>query len=268
MFFTFLFFIYSSTQAKGKIALMYAFDQEGALLRSKLNLEDSIFVKGKVFWIGKLEVKEVVIVNSGVGMTNAAMTTQLLIDKYNPEEIIFTGICGGIDSSNHIGDIVIPERWATHDYGYYGKDGFVPDSIYVILPGQTKEAGVLFFEVDKAVLEKGKLAGQNLKLKPVGERMPQVKIGGKGVSGNSFIDQKEKRDYLKEKFDAQIVDMESAAVVQVANVNGIPVLVVRSCSDLAGGSGSATASDELRGFFKVAADNSASFVLELVKLLK
>jgi len=268
LFLIFFSFILSSVQAKGKTALMYAFDQEGALLRNKLDLKDSIFVKGRVFWIGKLEEKDVIIVSSGVGMTNAAMTTQLLIDKYNPEEIIFTGICGGIDSSNHIGDIVIPERWATHDYGYYGKDGFVPDSIYVILPGQTKEAGVLFFEVDKTVLEKGKLAGQNLKLKPVGERMPQVKIGGKGVSGNSFIDQKEKRDYLKEKFDAQIVDMESAAVVQVANVNGIPVLVVRSCSDLAGGSGSATASDELRGFFKVAADNSASFVLELVKLLK
>jgi adenosylhomocysteine nucleosidase len=269
LFFVFIFvIIQSSALAKGKIALMYAFDQEGALLRSKLNLQDSLFLKGRVFWIGKLNGTEVIIVNSGVGMTNAAMTTQLLIDKYNPEEIIFTGICGGIDSSNHIGDIVIPERWATHDYGYYGKDGFVPDSIYVILPGQTKEAGVLFFEVDKAVLEKGKLAGQNLKLKPVVERMPQVKIWGKGVSGNSFIDQKEKRDYLKEKFDAQIVDMESAAVVQVANVNGIPVLVVRSCSDLAGGSGSSTAGEELRGFFKVAADNSASFVIELIKQLK
>jgi len=273
LFLLFISFVQSSVQAKGKIALMYAFDQEGVLLRSKLSLEDSVFVKGRIFWIGKLSTgsvgvgKEVIIVNSGVGMTNAAMTTQLLIDRYNPEEIIFTGICGGIDSSNHIGDIVIPERWATHDYGYYGKDGFIPDSIYVILPGQTKEAGVLFFEVDKAVLEEGKLAGQNLKLKPVGERIPQVKIGGKGVSGNSFIDQKEKRDYLKEKFDAQIVDMESAAVVQVANVNGIPVLVVRSCSDLAGGSGSATASNELRGFFKVAADNSASFVLELIKHL-
>lgn len=274
LFLIFISFVQSSVQAKGKIALMYAFDQEGALLRSKLSLEDSVFVKGRIFWIGKLSTgsvgvgKEVIIVNSGVGMTNAAMTAQLLIDRYNPEEIIFTGICGGIDSSNHIGDIVIPDSWVTHDYGYYGKDGFVSDSIYVIIPGQTKEAGVLFFEVDKALLEKGKLARQNLKLKPVGERMPQVKIGGKGVSGNSFIDQKEKRDYLKEKFDAQIVDMESAAVVQVANVNGIPVLVVRSCSDLAGGSGSATASDELRGFFKVAADNSASFVLELVKLLK
>jgi adenosylhomocysteine nucleosidase len=257
-----------SVQAKGKIALMYAFDQEGALLRSKLSLEDSVFTKGRIFWIGKLEGKEVIIVNSGVGMTNAAMATQLLIDKYNPEEIIFTGICGGIDSSNHIGDIVIPDSWATHDYGYYGKEGFIPDSVYVVLPGQTKEAGVLFFEMDRALLEKGKLAGQNLKLKPIGERIPKVKIGGKGASGNSFIDQKEKRDYLKEKFDVQIVDMESAAVVQVANVNGVPVLVVRSCSDLAGGSGSATASDELRGFFKVAADNSASFVLELIKNLK
>jgi nucleoside phosphorylase len=55
--------------------------------------------------------------------------------------------------------------------------------------------------------------------------------------------------------------------VQVANVNGVPVLVVRSCSDLAGGSGSATAALEIKGFFKVAADNSANFVLGLINIL-
>jgi adenosylhomocysteine nucleosidase len=247
---------------------MYAFDQEGALLRSKLTLQDSLWVKGKVFWLGRLEGKEVVIVNSGVGMTNAAMTAQLLIDRYNPAEIIFTGICGGIDSSKHIGDIVIPDMWATHDYGYYGKDGFIPDSIYVALPGEAKESGVLFFEVNKNLLEKASSAVQGVGLKLIGERTPQIKIGGKGVSGNTFIDQKEKREFLKEKFDAQIVDMESAAVVQVASVNGIPVLVVRSCSDLAGGSGSETAGAELNEFFKVAADNSANFVLELLKNLQ
>lgn len=267
LFFVFACFIQSHAQDKGRIALMYAFDQEGALLRNKLNLQDSLFVRGKIFWIGKLQNKEVVIVNSGVGMTNAAMTTQLLIDKYNPKEIIFTGICGGIDSANHIGDIVIPESWVTHDYGYYGKDGFLPDSIYVVLPDKDKEVGVLFFKADKTLLEKAKSATLSLKLKLVRDRIPQVKVGGKGTSGNSFIDQKEKREFLKQEFDAQIVDMESAAVVQVANVNGIPVLVVRSCSDLAGGSGSATASDEIKEFFKVAADNSANFVLELLKNL-
>jgi adenosylhomocysteine nucleosidase len=263
----FTIFIQTNAQDKGKTGLVYAFNQEGALLRSELALQDSLLVKGRVFWIGKLVNRDVIIVNSGVGMTNAAMTTQLLIDKYNPKEIIFTGICGGIDSSNHIGDIVIPDSWATHDYGYYGKEGFLPDSIYVVLPGKDKEVAILFFEVDKTLLEKAKSAQQGLKLKPVRDRIPQVKIGGKGASGNSFIDQKEKREYLKNKFDAQIVDMESAAVVQVANINGTPVLVVRSCSDLAGGSGSATASEEMQGFFKVAADNSASFVLELLKQL-
>lgn len=269
-FFTFLFLIsliYCSPQVEKKTALMYAFDQEGALLRSKLTLQDSLFVKGKVFWIGSLQGKEIVIVNSGVGMSNAAMTAQLLIDRYNPKEIIFTGICGGINSSNQIGDIVIPEMWATHDYGYYGKDGFIPDSIYVVLPGKEKESGVLFFKVNEALLEKANSVIQGVELKPIGERVPQIKIGGKGVSGNTFIDQKEKREFLKERFDAQIVDMESAAVVQVANVNGIPVLVVRSCSDLAGGSGSETASEEIREFFKVAADNSAEFVLKLLKNL-
>ncbi len=263
----FLSFIQSCSQDRGRTALMYAFNQEGALLRGKLNLQDSLWVKGKVFWTGRLEDKEVVIVNSGVGMTNAAMTAQLLIDRYDPAEIIFTGICGGIDPANHIGDIVIPDMWATHDYGYYGKDGFIPDSIYVALPGETKESGVLFFEVNKLLLEKASSAVQGVELKPIGKRIPQIKIGGKGVSGNTFIDQKEKREFLKEKFGAQIVDMESAAVVQVANVNGIPVLVVRSCSDLAGGSGSETAGAELNEFFKVAANNSAEFVLELLKSL-
>jgi len=261
----FLFIAQCCSQDKRRTALMYAFDQEGILLRSKLDLEDSLFIKGRVFWVGKLNDKEVVIINSGMGMTNAAMSTQLLIDRFNPKEIIFTGICGGIDSSNHIGDIVIPDVWATHDYGYFGKDGFIPDSVYVTLPGREKETGVLFFEVDKTLLEKALSAITDLELKPIGEQVPRVKVGGKGVSGNTFIDQKEKREFLKEKFDAQIVDMESAAVVQVASVNGVPVLVVRSCSDLAGGSGSETAGAELNEFFKVAANNSAEFVLEFLK---
>jgi adenosylhomocysteine nucleosidase len=68
--------------------------------------------------------------------------------------------------------------------------------------------------------------------------------------------------------DAQIVDMESAAAVQAANINGVPILVVRSCSDLAGGSGSSTAGIEMESFMKVAADNSAAFVMELLKELR
>ena len=263
--------ILSCTEPKyqNRTAIIYAFSLEGKLLRSQMSLEDSLFSKGRIFWLGKIADKEVVVVNSGIGMTNAALSAQLLIDKYKPKEIVFTGICGGIDQQNRIGDIVIPERWATHDFGYYDSSGFSIDKIPVILPEKTTIDTLIFFDVDKNLLDKALEIKQkaDAKLKPVLDRIPQVKIGGNGASGNSFIDQVEKRKWLKERLDAQIVDMESAAAVQVANINGVPILVVRSCSDLAGGSGSSTAGAEMEAFMKVAADNSAAFVLELLKII-
>lgn len=235
-------------------------------MRSKMELTDSLNINGRVFWQGRLQGKDVVVVESGVGMTNAAMITQLLIDQYSPEKIIFTGICGGIDSANHIGDVVIPEKWVTHDYGIYNKEGFSPESILIVFPGESKPTYVMFFPVDKNLLKIAEISAEKAKdrFQPIGERLPQLRIGGIGTSGNSFIDQMEKREWLKERLDAQIVDMESAAVVQVANINKVPILVIRSCSDLAGGSGASTAQEELNQFFKVAADNSAMFVLQLL----
>jgi adenosylhomocysteine nucleosidase len=250
---------------EGRIAIMYAFDAEGQLLRSQMALEDSLFSVGRAFWIGKLEGKEVVVVNSDVGMTNAAMSTQLLIDKFKPKEIIFTGICGGIDPGNNIGDIVIPQYWVTHDYGLYNQEGYRTGWIHVYLPEKAGPDTATFFEVDDNLLKVAEKVEPELK--PILNRTPKIKVGGNGASGSSFIDQVEKREWLKQKLDAQIVDMESAAVVQVARINGVPVLVVRSCSDLAGGSGSSTARVEIQEFFGVAADNSASFVLEFLKQL-
>jgi len=251
---------------KPEVAILFAFEDEGRLLRSRMELTDSVNSSGRIFWQGKLQGKDVVVVESGVGMTNAAMTTQLLIDKYSPEKILFTGICGAIDSANHIGDVVIPEKWGTHDYGIYNKDGFSPESLVVVFLAESKPKYAMFFPVDKNLLKIAEASAERVrdKFKSIGERIPQVRIGGIGASGNSFIDQKEKRGWLKEKFNAQIVDMESAGMVQVANINGIPILVIRSCSDLAGGSGSSTAQEELSQFFKVAADNSATFVLQLL----
>jgi adenosylhomocysteine nucleosidase len=250
---------------EGRVAIMYAFEAEGQLLRSQMSLEDSLFSVGRTFWIGRIADKEVIVVNSGMGMTNAAMSTQLLVDRFKPKEIIFTGICGGIDPDNGIGDIVIPQYWVTHDYGLYNMDGFKAGWIRVFVPEKGVHDTVTFFSVDEGLLKTAQRVEPEFK--PILGRTPKINLGGNGASGNSFIDQVEKREWLKEKLDAQIVDMESAAVVQTARINSVPVLVVRSCSDLAGGSGSSTARDEIQEFFIVAADNSASFVLQLLKLL-
>ena len=95
-------------------------------------------------------------------------------------------------------------------------------------------------------------------LQPIVDRLVQINCGGIGVTGNQFIDQVEKRQWLAETFLAEITDMESSAVLQTALANGVPCVIIRSNSDLAGGSGSATAGTELREFFQIAADNSAA----------
>lgn len=267
----FIFLGFSCDKAKyqSRTAIIFAFKEEGELLRKNIELKDSLFFCGRTFWMGKLQEKELVVVSSGIGMTNSAMTTQLLIDKFEPKQIIFTGICGGINPENRIGDIVIPDKWATHDFGYYDKNGFKIMSVPVTMPGKRESDTVTYFEVDSNLLEKAQSVKNEAKkrFQKILDRSPQIKIGGNGVSGNSFIDQVEKRLWLKEKFNAQIVDMESAGSVQVANINNVPILIVRSCSDLAGGSGSSTAEAELEEFMKVVADNSAEFVLELLKEL-
>ena len=105
---------------------------------------------------------------------------------------------------------------------------------------------------------------RDIPFKMIGDRTPRLIVGGTGVSGNSFIDSKEKRLWLQENFNAMVTDMESAAVAQVCAVNGLPFIIFRSASDLAGGSGSETATDELEQFFKIAADNSSSVVLRFL----
>ena len=265
-----LFCFCGRTTPHPEVAIIYAFSVEGELLKNQIDLTKTIEINGREFSLGKLNGVNVAIVNSGIGITNAAMTTQLLIDRFYPEQIIFTGICGGIDPSNKIGDIVVPDRWVTHDFGIYKKDGFFVDSVGYFSHTENKEVYFMYLPVDSTLLEVAKTCALKLKgkLKPIGKRNASIKIGGVGASGNSFIDQKEKRKWLKKELDAQIVDMEAAAVVQVALSNNIPVIIVRSCSDLAGGSGSETAQEELRHFFQVAADNSAMMVGEMVGNLK
>jgi adenosylhomocysteine nucleosidase len=54
-----------------------------------------------------------------------------------------------------------------------------------------------------------------------------------------------------------VLDMESAALAMVAHANGVPFIVFRSLSDLAGGG---EGENEMATFLKLAADNAAAAV--------
>ena len=74
------------------------------------------------------------------------------------------------------------------------------------------------------------------------------------MSGPTFVDNAEYRTWVWQTFQADALDMETAAVAQVAYVNKIPFIAFRSLSDLAGGG---PGQNEIDIFFQLAARNSA-----------
>ncbi|HVX57998.1 MAG TPA: hypothetical protein VHA37_09845, partial [Candidatus Saccharimonadales bacterium] len=91
---------------------------------------------------------------------------------------------------------------------------------------------------------------------------PQVHVGGNGVSGPTFVDNATYRQYVFNTFQADALDEETAASMQVAYANEVPFLAFRSLSDLAGGGPGA---NEIGTFFQLAANNSAAVTVAFLK---
>ncbi len=251
---------------KAPYLILYAFDAEGELLADKMTVETTQIVLGRTVYIGQLSGKDIILAESGVGMTNAALTAQKMIDLFSPRGIFFSGIAGAVDTSISIGDIVICDRWTTHDYGYYGTEGFQSNGIRYRKVSSDSSYKSMLFPVDSAFLDTSKkLNDYEFSFEKIAERVPKLVVFGAGVSGNSFIDNYDKRIWLSEQFQALIVDMETAAVAQVCTINEVPFIGFRSASDLAGGSGSSTARVEIDQFFKVAAVNSSKVLMKFLE---
>lgn len=92
--------------------------------------------------------------------------------------------------------------------------------------------------------------------------LPQIRMGTI-LTGDVFLQCEETRIELFEKYGAQAIDMEGGAVAQVAEQYGIPVIVIRSLSDLAAADSQKLSSK----YLKKAAENSFNTVQDLLKAL-
>ncbi len=92
--------------------------------------------------------------------------------------------------------------------------------------------------------------------------VPKLVVGGNGISGMTFVDNASYRDWAFENFQADCLDMETAAVGHVAYVNDVPFIAFRSLSDLAGGG---DGENEIGTFFGIAADNAAEVLLAFLE---
>ena len=266
-----------------RTAVLSAFEPELTLLLGELKQPVKHQLNGVDFTIGTLQGKPVVLFLSGVSMTNAAMNTQLVLDRFNVHSLVFSGIAGGANPGLHIGDVSVPERWGQYLEVLMARETapgqftvpprmqgqlFPPFGMMYPRQVETRSAAhpaplrQFWFAVDPKMLSVARsLAQVNLgscKAEQCLKRQPQLVVGGSGVSGSAFVDNAALREYAFTTFQANVLDMETAAVGQVAYSNNVPYIAFRSLSDLAGGGEGA---NEMVTFMGIAADNSAKVLL-------
>ncbi len=219
---------------------------EKGFVRSEIN--------GLVFWRGKYAGRDVVVFRTGVSLVNAAYQLQLALDKFPITHVLFAGVAGGIDPALHVGDVVVPERWAYHAEAAYlnedGKGGYVrpdylkmkyenfgmmfPADVSVAREGEPAFRDLPAFPIDPDLLAAARRAAPKVPPMKKAGRDITVSVGGTGVAGPVFLDNAAYREWVFRVWQARCLDMESTALAHVAYVNRKPILIVRGLSDLAG----------------------------------
>ena len=274
--------------ATARTAVISAFPAELTALAAATTDKQTYAFAGSSFITGTLEGKPVVLLLSGMSMVNAAMSTERALDHFNVSRIVFSGIAGGVDPNLDVGDVVVAEQWGQYlesvmarevAPGQYRSDepglglapygAMFPRGVVVNGGSRDSEERKFWFSADPVMLDLARRVAGDVTLKRcIADRClvkaPRVVVGGNGVSGQSFVDNAGLRTWAYDTFKARVLDMETAAVAQVAYVHSTPFIAFRSLSDLAGGD---PGQNQARVFFQLASDNSAAVVRAFLRAL-
>ncbi|MCC5801477.1 MULTISPECIES: 5'-methylthioadenosine/S-adenosylhomocysteine nucleosidase [Bacillaceae] len=227
-----------------KIAIIGAMEEEVALLRENISNPKVETIAGCEYTSGTMHDKEVILLRSGIGKVNAAMSTAVLLQHFKPDCIINTGSAGGFDPSLNVGDVVISTEVRHHD---------VDVTAFGYEYGQVPQLPAAF------------TADENLKqtaINSVKELGDAQVVSGLIATGDSFMNDPVRVDAIRDKFtDLQAVEMEAAAIAQVAHQFHVPFVIIRSLSDIAGKE-SDVSFDQ---YLEKAALHSAKMVMNIVK---
>lgn len=234
-------------EEKSMLGIIGAMDEEVAKVKEQMENVEVMTKASMEFFRGTIEGHPVVVVRSGIGKVNAAMCTQILADEYHVDAIINTGIAGSLNADINIGDIVLSTDTLEHDM----------DAVAFGYPlGQIPRMDTLSFEADAKLRSVARQACEKVN--------PEVTVfEGRVVSGDQFISDKEKKQWLVDNFAGYCTEMEGAAIAHAAYLNQIPFLIIRAISDKADDS----ASVDYPTFEAKAIEHSVKLILELCSML-
>ncbi|MGL6174664.1 MAG: 5'-methylthioadenosine/adenosylhomocysteine nucleosidase [Cellulosilyticaceae bacterium] len=228
-----------------KLGIIGAMEEEVISLKRYMSVEETLTIAGMEFCVGTLKDKPIVVVRCGIGKVNAAICTQVLIDKFDVEAVINTGVAGGLYPEINIGDIVISSDTVQHD---------MDTTAFGDPKGMIPRMNKSFFEADTRLIELAQRAAEKIQ----GDHKVYI---GRVASGDQFISSMSVKEDIYSTFTAYCAEMEGAAIAHTCYLNQVPFVIIRSISDKADQS----AEVNFEEFTHLAAKNASKMIEAIVE---
>jgi len=228
-----------------KIAIMGAMPEEVEPIVAKLDNVTKIVYGANTYYEGSYNGQEVVVAYSKIGKVFATLTATLLIEKFKCDRLLFSGVAGAISDELSIGDLIIANGLCQHDLDItaFGHPfGYVPEG-EVCIPT----------DVNLRNIAKEVATTKGLTLKE-----------GVIATGDQFVHNATRKEWIGSTFKADALEMEGAAVAVVCSSLNVPFFILRAISD----SADMDASFNFDEFLESSAKISADFILSMVDAIK
>ena len=200
------------------IGLISAMEEEIHLLRERSEIAETTRHAGIDFHLGRLGGRDIAVVRSGIGKVNAAVATQILVDRFAPRCVVISGLAGSLVPTLRRGDVVVSNLVVQHDVdltSFGRRAGEIPDLARLL-------------EADPQLVHAAAEAFEELR---EGEAEGRTLVVGTIATGDTFVSDPQRVRWLQREFGAVAAEMEGGAVGQVCSMNAVPFVAIRVISD-------------------------------------
>jgi len=227
-----------------KLAIMGAMEEEiTPLLEYFTDIKKNEYANN-TYYECKLGDLDVVIAYSKIGKVFSTLTATIMIEKFGCDTLFFSGVAGGINPKLQIGDLIIANKLTQHDLditAFGHSHGYVP-------------GGDVFVKTSEVL--------KNIALEVASENGIKM-IEGTIATGDQFVADEIRKEFISNTFNADALEMEGASVAVVCDALNVPCLILRAISDTA----DMDAGFNFDQFLEVSAKKSAHFLMKVIKKL-
>lgn len=197
-----------------KIAIMGAMREEIEPLLEFFGKYSTTDYAGNKYYEASYKGLDIVVAYSKIGKVNSAITAGVMCEKFGAKKLLFSGVAGAVSDELRVGDLIIADKLVQHDVDItaFGHPwGFIPESGDFVSSDDTL----------------------NTLAKKVAETIGVKLMVGTIATGDQFVANEEKKNWIRDTYHADALEMEGASVARVCECFGVPFMVLRAISDAA-----------------------------------